>query len=261
MKKIVYFVLFSAMPALAQPNINQVEYFADTDPGFGNGTSVVFAPQQDVSVLFPLLLNQEPGVHLIGLRAKDADGMWSHTNFIPVYVEDNTVGLIDRMEYFWDTDPGFGNAIPFPLSEPVADFNSGSLIGFDVPVDLSVGTHKLFVRSHDVRGRWSHTNYAWKDESGNALNAINITLLGLEELESQAGIMVYPNPFVDSMTIATKTATPKTVFCYDMTGKLVFKLAMSAEETVNTENLASGAYTLLIWSDAQTIYKTTVIKK
>lgn len=58
---------------------------------------------------------------------------------------------VTRAEYFWDADPGFGNAIPVSLV--AADDLEVSL---EIPLDiLEPGLHTLFVRARDANGRWS----------------------------------------------------------------------------------------------------------
>lgn len=82
------------------------------------------------------------GVHNIYLRTKDLNGTWSLTNrwlFFKDKAQDNFSGG----EYFFDTDPGFGNgtAIPFGsgLGTNISDFSFGaSLAG------LPNGLHYLY---------------------------------------------------------------------------------------------------------------------
>ena len=57
------------------------------------------------------------------------------------------------MEYFIDNDPGFGSAIPITVSTP------GNTINETFNVDLSSvsdGIHKLYIRTLDANGDWSH---------------------------------------------------------------------------------------------------------
>jgi len=141
-------------------NINKVEYFFDTDPGFGNGTSVPVTPTPDLTNLsFNINIVTLPqGFHQLYIRAKDDSGRWSHTNarslykYIPIAAAPN----ISKMEYFFDTDPGFGNgtAVPF-TNNSVADS-----LGFSVDITaLSSGFHFFYVRAKDTHGKWSLTDF------------------------------------------------------------------------------------------------------
>src|SRR5665647_880835 len=65
----------------AQPNITRVEYYIDTDPGFGSATTLSITPgidiQNQVIAINPASVTQ--GVHRLYVRAKDANESWSLT--------------------------------------------------------------------------------------------------------------------------------------------------------------------------------------
>ena len=44
--------------ATAQTNITRVEYYIDTDPGYGNGTEAAISPSPELSTFFRLLCQQ-----------------------------------------------------------------------------------------------------------------------------------------------------------------------------------------------------------
>ncbi|QLH46372.1 MAG: hypothetical protein HWD58_12530 [Bacteroidota bacterium] len=59
--------------------------------------------------------------------------------------------VVNQMEYYFDNDPGVGNANPLPVSaDSVLNFTTG----IQVPC-LSSGTHYLYVRAKGDRGVWS----------------------------------------------------------------------------------------------------------
>lgn len=148
--------------AVPQPNITRVEWFLDTDPGYGNATAIPIVAAQNLPGLginIDLLpLNQ--GVHMVGVRSQDANGAWSLDNkwiFLKPYT--NAGALLQpkvvRLEYFVDTDPGYGNGTPVTITS-AADISS---LIFDA--DISVvphGAHKLGIRSLDENGAWSLDN-------------------------------------------------------------------------------------------------------
>ena len=146
-------------PALA--NINKAEYFLDTDPGYGNGVNIpVATPGTDVSGLTYAvsLTGVRAGFHRLVARTRDVNGVWSLSNSNSFYYQNlpaTPPGLpnVTRIEYYFDTDPGFGSGINVPIATPAPDVAN---VGY--AADLSVlpnGAHRLFVRSRDADGKWS----------------------------------------------------------------------------------------------------------
>jgi hypothetical protein len=146
-------------PTLA--NINRVEYFIDAEPGLGNGVNVPIAtPGTNVSGLsFAVDLSALPaGFHRLTTRSRDVNGVWSISNTRSFYYENLPVtppalANINKVEYFFDTDPGFGLATNVPVATPAPDLANLSLIA-DASA-LPDGVHRLFVRSRDANGKWS----------------------------------------------------------------------------------------------------------
>jgi len=187
MKKIILIaVVLLSLHAAAQPPVypaqpppapvlKTVEYFFDTDPGFGNGHSVILpAATNASSIQFQADLSTLPtGLHRLYVRSLDIDNKWSLTNTIffdnyalPAYpAAPSDRPDIVALEYFLDTDPGLGNGTGIPLS-PSTDLQAGS-----VSINLTgatSGTHRLFIRSKDENGKWSLTNFSQFDNT--ALN-------------------------------------------------------------------------------------------
>ncbi|MEQ1554418.1 MAG: T9SS type A sorting domain-containing protein [Ferruginibacter sp.] len=148
------------------PNIVQMEYFLDNnDLGFGNCTQIPvtanttisnFNTNVDVSGLVQ-------GVHRLFIRSKDASGKWSLTNFsvfdnssTPPYPNAPAIApSIGNMEYYIDTDPGFGNATAITVPGNSGNINNLS-INLSLSGSLSAGTHYLYIRSK--QNPWSLTN-------------------------------------------------------------------------------------------------------
>ena len=157
MKKILIllFCLGLSIASLGQ-NVVQGEYFIDTDLGVGNNTQVTFIPSSDNSFPFTIdLSSYTPGYHKLYIRTKDSGGNWSFTSRRNVEVlasEAKTIFV--KGEYFIDTDPGFGMALPITITTP----DSIILQNFSaVASALSEGYHKLYGRFRDNLGRWSQT--------------------------------------------------------------------------------------------------------
>jgi len=139
------------------PDIVQIEYYFDNDPGFGNGMQVSISYDSIVDVDFNADLSTiAVGYHKLFIRTKDSDGKWSLDFLQDIYKADTPSGGqllpdIVALEYYFDTDPGFGNGEQVSLT-------SDSLVDVNFDADLSlveVGYHKLFVRTKDENDKWS----------------------------------------------------------------------------------------------------------
>lgn len=164
----------------AQSNITGAEYFIDTDPGFGKGTPItITTPAVNVanqSFSFSLA-TLSTGIHNLFIRTRNAAGKWSITNKFIFYkpsVDATTSSNIVKAEYFFDTDPGFGNGINIPVT---AGLNLSNISFSPVISGLSVGMHNLFIRTKNANGSWSVTNRhpVFKPDPANSLPATNIT--------------------------------------------------------------------------------------
>jgi gliding motility-associated-like protein len=148
-----FFVTTQAL--VSNANISQLEYFIDTDPGIGAGTSVTVTSANtiDVTELIPTgsLL---AGFHTLNVRPIDSDGAWGLTETRPFFVA--TTGLVSQasitaIEYYFDTDPGLGNATDLSF----ASATSLDIISSIPTGALSVGFHTLNIRAQDSDGAWS----------------------------------------------------------------------------------------------------------
>lgn len=154
----------TAPPAVV--DVTQLEYFLDNNElGFGNCVQIPFAAGTDIANLNANvnITGLASGVHRLFIRSKDANGKWSLTNFS---VFDNSATMpyptapaappaVSNLEYYIDSDPGFGNATPLTVPG-----NSGDISNYAVNINLSgslgVGTHYLYIRSK--QNPWSITS-------------------------------------------------------------------------------------------------------
>ena len=154
MKTAVIFAILLCSQALYAQNIVQVEYYIDTDPGFGNGTQVSIAtPAPDLDLNFNVGLSDvSSGLHVLFVRARDDSSKWSLTYTSPFLKKRLDVAPnVTKAEYYIDTDPGFGAGVDIPIT-------AGVDITKDFVVDLSGtgdGLHVLFVRARDDSSRSS----------------------------------------------------------------------------------------------------------
>lgn len=165
MKKLLIILIVCFSHITFAQKITQLEYWVDSDPGFGKAIPVTgLTAATDISNFdFPLAGTLSKGIHLIGIRSKDEYGVWSHTNHVFVDVLDSSKGKIVELEYFWDEDPGFGKGQKQNPDTFIKDLNE-AILKVSVPTTLNLGNHLLYVRSLDDRGRWSHTNFVGQVE-------------------------------------------------------------------------------------------------
>ena len=125
-----------------------LEYFIDTDPGYGLGASVAVTMGENRVAID--LANVAPGAHILYMRSRDEQGRWSATVSHPLFVCRNL--HIVALEYYFDTDdPGQGLAMPIPIEGQL-----GGTVAAEIAIDgLAAGLHTLHVRSLDSRGQWS----------------------------------------------------------------------------------------------------------
>jgi len=238
----------------ANPDIDSIEYFINSDPSLGNATVVngVVTQQniQNMAIGIPATLS--PGIHAIGVRSHDAEGNWSHTNFFPVLINDtSTAGAIVALEYFWDTDTGFYFNMPYTPSQLVVDLNN-EMMNVHVPLNFSLGLHTLFIRSLDSKGRWSHTNYR---ENVEVTPAVSVA-----ELKELLGINIFPNPFHGELNIKQAGNTKTRLIIYDLNGKSITDRWVEETLNINTNDWAQGVYTVYLWSEINKIYSLKLIK-
>ncbi len=138
-------------------NIMKIEYFFDTDPGYGNGIPLDFAQGSEITIDEAIPVNSlDEGIHIFYIRVCDEEGKWSQTLnriFLKTQLQSENLYNITRVEYFFDTDPGTGNgtAAEFTLNNEIAIDNNWSVNS------LNDGVHMLYVRAIDEFGQWSQT--------------------------------------------------------------------------------------------------------
>jgi gliding motility-associated-like protein len=134
-------------------NITKAEYFFDSDPGNGNGTAIPVTPGPTANFTVSLpTTNLPPGFHFLAIRTKGLDGKWGIFETRGFYITGSTTDSpnIAGAEYFFDTDPGIGNATPVSIpSGPTSSFTAL------IPVEaLTPGFHFLGIRAKDFGGKW-----------------------------------------------------------------------------------------------------------
>jgi len=153
-------ILLSSLQMKGQ--LNQAEYFFDTDPGIGNGyalSTFTVTPgsvfdSTTVSDNINIPSNLLPGTHTLYVRFANYDNgevFWSQCEARKFHV--NTQGQnIVIGEYFFDFDPGIGNGTSIALN---GNLDSSDYIGGINTTGLAAGFHNLYIRVKNTQGQWS----------------------------------------------------------------------------------------------------------
>ena len=155
-------IIFPSNPALV--NITAAEYFFDTDPGFGLATAIPVSAPGTTTTISNYAINitsLSTGIHRLYVRTKDASGHWSFSNENNLAILVSSLNIpsnpvlqnITLFEYFFDTDPGFGNGTIVTVT------GTTNLVNYMFTADISSLSdnmmHTLYVRALDA---WSLTN-------------------------------------------------------------------------------------------------------
>ena len=156
MRQLLYLAaLISTIWARGQ-NIDKAEYFLNTDPGAGKGTALaVHANSGDLEQTFIIAITGlNKGFHSFYVRTHQADGNWGHYDqknfFIGSFVFSSKIA---SAEYFFDSDPGAGNASALSVKTNPGELTQTYAIATN---DLAEGFHNLYIRTKDTNGGWSH---------------------------------------------------------------------------------------------------------
>ncbi|WP_315817682.1 hypothetical protein [Paraflavitalea speifideaquila] len=117
------------------------EYFIDTDPGLGQGTSIAITAGTEVANMAANVNTNglALGVHRVYLRTKSEEGRWSITQVgeftvvtdIPYPPAPAPALNVVAAEYFIDTDPGTGLGTAIAIT-PGTDISN-------IPVAVNTG--------------------------------------------------------------------------------------------------------------------------
>ena len=155
-------------PVVAQQdaNITMAEFFWDTDPGEGNGTPMLAsdgAYNEAVEAIMEVSTNipSSLGSHILYIRSREDEGNWgpAFATVVDVWADVTTArsSFVKSAEYFFDTDPGEGNATPILAQDGNFDQTLEAIIGGDIPAPVAQGVHVLYIRPMDEEDTWGPT--------------------------------------------------------------------------------------------------------
>lgn len=206
MKTRLAILLFFWSLSVQAQQINTVEYFFDTDPGFGKASQIVLNSATLDSTFNFVVAALPTGLHTLFVRLKNSSNQWSTVYQGNIFIVNgiNGAAQIIQAEYFYDTDPGIGNGNHLPLNNGSLD----SLLSFSVD-GLTAGAHSLFVRLQNSNHQWSTTyqdNFlVWPGTTGNSQvqslqyfidtvnNSLQLPLIAAANLDTTISIPVPDN--------------------------------------------------------------------
>ena len=177
----------------------KLEYFFDSDPGYGKGKQLECL-NQEANTYSMSVEGLAAGAHLLCLRACDDNNNWSQTISRPLYVCSVMGKRVNRIEYFFDTDPGYGlaNALDAPGNGEKS---------YALPiVGVGSGAHLLCLRAQDEQGRWSTV----LSRPLYVINASDGEVTAIEYFFDKA------DPGVGNATAVTIPETHATEFSFDL---------------------------------------------
>ena len=161
-------MVFNALP-FGEDN-TKLEYFWDEDPGIGRATPYPITLGGESTVLNMSLVTSDipAGIHTLGLRLGYGN-QWTPTvhNLVAILPQN---GKVDRIEYFWDEDPGIGQAIPYAVETD----EETVLVDMSILTDtLSGGMHLLGMRiGNGVSWSQTYTHLVGIAPNGGAIEAV-----------------------------------------------------------------------------------------
>jgi len=146
------FLLLLLVSSVRGQSITTLEYFFDTDPGFGNGTSIsVTEVNDEINYEGSIMASSlSRGLHTLYIRAKNSDDEWGLTIKKLILVDQGEVREIEDIEYFFDEDPGFGNGTSISITA-ARQIDEEAMLSTE---GLSVGLHTIFIRAKFTDGNW-----------------------------------------------------------------------------------------------------------
>lgn len=222
------FYVLSPASTAATPQLVSGEWFVDTDPGLGQGTSFSFTQADTVNTVINIPASGfTPGFHNLFIRAKNTAGVWSHYEGRTFYVLSPastaaTPQLVSG-EWFVDTDPGLGRGTAF-------SFTQADTVNTAINVNtaaLSNGYHYLFLRVKNTDNRWSHYE-------GRRFKVCNSPLL--------APVISGSTSVCEGATLALNAGTVPNATSYRWTGPSSFTLNGQALSRTGASSSMAGTY-------------------
>lgn len=195
-KRAYFYIQTPNTTGTPQPIVS-AEYYIDTDNlGVGNQTALAITSGMTINESFSIsTIGLPQGLHVLHIRVKDANNTWSlykRTYFYTHSPNSNAIATpIITAEYFFDTDPGVGNATLIAVTQ---GFNIDEDLLISVPLTMTNGDHYLYIRVQNQDGIWS----LYKRALFTADDSLSVEAFYANSFE------IYPNPTKDIVYINFK---------------------------------------------------------
>lgn len=253
--KRAYFYVQTPTTNGSPQNIVAAEYYIDTDV-FGVGGNPIpgtFTPGMTINESFTIpTTGLTDGLHVLHIRVKDADDTWSLYKRAYFYTHspnfNTTATPIVAAEYFFDTDPGVGNATSVAVTQ---GFSIDEDLVIQVPSAMADGSHYLFLRVQDQDGTWSLYKRA----------LFTVDVLSVEDFNSDS-FDIFPNPAKDNIHINFKQSGDYSFSIYNISGQEIFQQeTLELDNMFNLSEYASGVYILKIRDNTNNTFQNVKIVK
>jgi hypothetical protein len=237
----------------ADNEITTLECFIDTDPGFGLANPITLSStDNNIAINFSASLNAlSEGVHFINIRARNKLGKWGHPAQRVFYVfrpQPNADVEITGIEYFIDTDPGFGMGTAVNLATIDKDITVNFVVNVAGLID---GDHILYVRSKDALNRWGHM-YS---------QGFTSIYTSIHETKIESLFKLYPNPSNGNfyLEFSKEPYSPIKIFIDDLNGKRVYAKELNPRVNLLNLNLPTGMYLLNVEQEGKSFSHKIII--
>jgi transcription elongation factor Elf1 len=238
------------------PALQNMEYFIDTDPGYGLATPITIPGSNttevlnNISISIPTTLTV--GIHYFHIRSKQ--NPWSIDNVVPF---DNIVTTPVTWQFIKAQLQGNATLVSWAtLTEQntsqydiewSADGLSFSKIGDVAAVGNSNSINNYSFNHNNPVSGFNYYKLKQIDQNGNYKYSAIVKVLYNKNIKQT---IIAPNPVADVLNIVEpKAIFINTVEVYDAKGALLIRRTLNAEEqvySVPVSNLAKGIYTLKI---------------
>ncbi len=243
--------------ATTAPPIANMEYFLDTDPGYGLGTPITVSGASTNEQLTNVVINFPggfpAGVHYIHIRSKQ--NPWSVDNVVPFTTTGTVLPLAwqfvkaqlvnNTTLVSWATSQEI-NTSKFEIEHSANGTSFAKLGELTAAGNSSTVSNYNYTHTKPVTG-FNYYRIKQIDIDGSFSYSVIVKVLNKNDIKQT---IIAPNPVVDVLNIVEPTATfINAVEVYDSKGVLVIRKAVNAEEQVYSlpvSILANGNYILKI---------------
>jgi len=179
-------------------------------------------------------------------------------------------GTVYYISYFEKADTSFGSltdSLIIGVSSSSSMF--GTQIYSSLPSVQAGWTHKSFTFTSPVTGRYltianKGGQFGWNfiDNFCLSTDSINCSVTtGIDQVDTNDGIVLYPNPFGARLNITTNTHEQTELALYDITAKQLLHLKFINSISFDTRELEKGIYFYELRNKYGTFRKGKVIRQ